>query len=460
MLFIIERLEVRSLLSAAFDLIGVTALRNDPTLSNIDGRGVSVAVIDTGLDTTHPLIAPNYITGEDITTGGSTPTVVDPHGTHVAGIIGSLPDPSRNYDGGVAPHVGIIALNVFTKGSDGTLGATNQNIEKALQWVIDHHSKYNIVAVNMSLGSGIFTSPDQVAGVAYQDEIQTLQNDGVTVVSAAGNSYGVVQDQNTGQEVSVEFPNSGAPGIISTLDVGAVWDTNEGGPFIWSNGSVDLTTAADRITSFSQRPPPAVGNGIFAPGAIITSTWPGNQLQQEQGTSQATPMVSGAVALVQDAAETFGGRLLSPTEVRNVLQSTGNTIVDGDDEDDAVWIDSNNNGVVDNGELTNLVNTGLSYLRLNVYKAVQAVRSMFTGGASANPNDPNGTISGAVLGPTLSGATVSPIEGILGTDGSKAVGSKDIDMYQFTVTSAGAVTISLSSDTSKPKDFDSYLRLF
>jgi subtilisin family serine protease len=142
-----EILELRKLLNAAYDLVGVTALRNDSNFSTIDGRGVSVAVIDTGLDITHPLIAPNYKAGADIVTGAGTPTVTNPHGTHVAGIVGSKPDASRGYEGGVAPGVGIIGLQVFTQGSNGEVGADNRSIERALQWVIDHRAQYSIVAV-------------------------------------------------------------------------------------------------------------------------------------------------------------------------------------------------------------------------------------------------------------------------------------------------------------------------
>ncbi|HEX3358813.1 MAG TPA: DVUA0089 family protein [Tepidisphaeraceae bacterium] len=461
--FWFELLELRLLLSSAYDLIGVTQLRNDPAFKNIDGRGVSVVVIDTGLDTAHPLISPNFITGLDVVSGASTPTVTNPHGTHVAGIIGSKPDPTRDYDGGVAPGVGLIAINVFSQGAGGDVSASNDDIDKALQWVIANQRKYNIVAVNMSLGSGFYTSPSQVTGDVYAGDLTTLQNNGVTIVSAAGNSYGLVQDPNTGQTENVEFPNAAAPGILSTLDVGAVWDANEGSNFIWANGSVDVTTGPDRITSFSQRPPEIKGidNGIFAPGAIITSTWPGNQLQPDQGTSQATPMVTGAVALMQDAAETFGGRLLSPIEIRNILTSTGDQITDGDDEDDAVFVDSNGNGVVDPGELQAMKNTGLNFPRMDIFKALKKIAAMFGAGSGASiSGDQNGTLSGAILGPTLNGSPVEPIEGVLGTDGNKAIGNRDVDMYQFTVTSPGKVSIQIASDPQHKADFNSYLRIF
>ncbi len=459
LILVVETLEPRTLLSAAFDLIGLTALRNDPLFSTIDGGGVSVAVIDTGLDASHPLIAPNFVAGRDVVRGVDVPTVVNPHGTHVAGIVGARADASRGFDGGVAPGVGLIGINVFTQGAGGEVSASNRNIERALQWVINNRARFNIVAVNMSLGAGFFTSASQVQGDVYRDEIQSLENAGVTIVSAAGNNYGIFRDGSTGQQFDVQFPNSAAPGIVSTLNVGAVWDANEGSGFLWGNGSVDLTTGTDRITSFSQRPPTSVGNAIFAPGAIITSTWPGNRLQQTQGTSQASPMVAGAVALLQDAAQEFGGRLLSPTEVRDILQSNGDTIIDGDNEDDAIFIDSNGNGSVDSGELLDMRNTGLSYSRLNVYNAVRAVRNLFVGG-STPAADPNGTIAGAIRGPTLSGAAVDPIRGILGTDGTRNIGAKDVDMYQFTLASPGTVTIDISSDTSNQADFDSFLRLF
>src|SRR4051812_25010374 len=106
---LIELLESRQLLNAAFDLIGLTRLRDDPQYSFLDGSGVSVAILDTGLDSSHRLLSPNYRGGVDIVSGGSTPTPVDPHGTHVAGIIGAT-DPEI----GVANHVGLLGVQVFS----------------------------------------------------------------------------------------------------------------------------------------------------------------------------------------------------------------------------------------------------------------------------------------------------------------------------------------------------------
>jgi subtilisin family serine protease len=451
-----DPLELRQLLSASLDLIGVTQLRNDPAFADIDGSGGAVAIIDTGLDETHPLLDDNYITGQDLVYGGSDTRLVDGHGTHVAGIVGAQPDSGRGFTGGVAPGTGLIGLQVFQQTASGEPGADNRSIEDALQWVIDNYVTHNIVAVNMSLGSGFYTSQSQVSGDLYRDEIETLESLGVTVVSAAGNSYGYIQDSSTGRVYDVQFPNSASPGIISTLNVGAVWDSNEGDGFIWGT-TVDRTTGSDRVTSFSQRPPTDVGNAIFAPGALVTSTWPGNQLQTTQGTSMASPMVAGAVALVQEAARKYAGRQLSPAEVRTLLQNTGDVIVDGDDEDALAYFDANGNGQIDSGESDPLTTTGNSYRRINVYNAIRSLRDQYGG---SQTGDFNGTIGGAILGPRLDGATIAPINGVLGSDGSQVLGNRDVDLYSFNVVAPGDVTIELLPHTTAPADFNSYLRVF
>ncbi|AUS99237.1 hypothetical protein CLI64_01855 [Nostoc sp. CENA543] len=406
----------------AFNLIGLTQLRNDSRFAGIDGSGMTVAVIDTGLDRTHSLLNDNYVTGWDFYYRDDNPNEgVSGHGTHVAGTVGAE-DPNI----GVAPDVNLIGLKVFP---DDASGAPNTVTEAALQWVIANKDRYNIVAVNMSLGSGFYTSASQAAGFIYLDEVRRLEELGVVVVSAAGNYF-----KNN------EYQNVGAPAIFSTLSVGAVWQDGVNRNFQWGSGGIDYTTGADRITSFSQRL--VAPNTIFAPGALIRSTVPGNRIEGMGGTSMASPIVAGAVALMQEAAMQFGGRLLSPSEVVQIMRSTADTIFDGDDEND------------------NVANTNVSYPRLNIYKAVQEIQRRFQ--QTAPSGDPNGTIQGAILGPILDGTVaINPILGSIGIDGTSTnVGNKDVDIIKFEVRSRGTITIQLSSHPTNRADFDSLLRLF
>lgn len=414
----------------AFDLIGLTQLRNDPQFAAIDGSGFSVAVIDTGIDRDHSLLANNYITGYDFRDDDDDPSDPEGHGTHVAGTVGATDETI-----GVAPGVGLIGLRVL-----GSNGGNIVDLEDSLEWVYENREQYNITAVNLSLGLGFFTSGEGLQGDIISDDIQRLEDAGVTVVSAAGNDYFV----NSGQP---NQENLAFPAISSTLAVGAVWQDGTESNVGWQNGSIDYTTGTDRITSFSQRL--NADNVVFAPGAFITSTVPGGGIRISGGTSQASPHVAGSVALIQQASLEFSGRLLTPEEVREILFSTGDLIVDGDDEDD------------------NIVNTGNSYVRINVYNAIAEVKARSDNFAPPPENNPdnivsgdsNGTILGAFIAPTIDGAPVSPIMGSIGQDGQN-IRANDVDIYSFQLASPGTVGIELSSDPNNPSDFDSYLRLF
>lgn len=414
---LVQVLEPRCLFSAALDLVGVTALRADPVFDGIDGSGMTVAVIDTGVDFSHPLLSDSLVAERDVVYGGSTQRITDSHGTHVAGILGA-----RNGSIGVATDVGMIGVQVFTETRSGGLQAFDADIEKALKWVYDNAAKYNIVAVNLSLGSGNYMSAAAAADNILYDDVKRLENAGITVVSAAGNSYADLQK-----------PGSASPAVFSTLDVGAVYETNEGRRA--GAGGTDFTTDADRLVYFSQRP--NTPNQVFAPGAYITSTVPGGKTHDLAGTSMAAPLVSGIVALMQEAAVQFGGRKLSPNEVQSIIRQTADSIVDGDDEN------------------TSVKTTGASYLRVNAYNALKAVRNLFTGGGGTGEVDPNGTIGGAVAGPALTAALSTPINSSLGSDGSASVGGDDVDLYRLTVRSPGELKIDLGTN-----GFQGVIRLF
>ena len=423
-------------MNSAFDLIGLTQLRNDPQFAGIDGSGFSVAVIDSGIDTSNALLSENYIAGFDFINRDSDPDDLVGHGTHVSGTVGA-----RDSNIGVAPDVGLIGLKV---GESRTI--SGRAVLDSLQWVLDNHEQYNIVAVNLSLGGGFFSSISEVTGDPGIELVNRLEEAGIVVVAAAGNNF-----ERKDETTINQTPNLSAPAIYSTLAVGAVWQDDRD-PFGYFRGSQN--PGADRIAVFSQRLD--ADNFILAPGALINSTYPdADGLELLPGTSMASPHVAGAVALLQEAALQFSGRLLTPDEIVEILRSTADTVVDGDDEEDIVN------------------NTGLSFPRLNIYNAVTEIKRRADGLApTPTPDDdpqepdnktpdPNGTIIGAFIGPTLDGEPVNVIDGIIGIDGNgTVVGDRDVDIFRFEVASPGEVTIEVGTRADNPEDFDTYLRLF
>ena len=109
-----------------------------------DGTGFSVAILDTGIDTDHDLFAGKIAYSGNFSTSGSTAEDIAGHGTHVAGLAAGL-------NVGVAQGADLLVLDVFEDISSGP-SAYQADIEKALKWCIRNADKYNITAVNMSLG--------------------------------------------------------------------------------------------------------------------------------------------------------------------------------------------------------------------------------------------------------------------------------------------------------------------
>ncbi len=332
-------------------VVGIDDYRADARFQGFDGSGQAIVILDTGIDLDDPFFGPDndgngisdrIVYQYDFADNDGNAGDFDGHGSNVASIAAS----SHGTYTGMAPGADIIALKVFTNAGSGHFGY----IENALQWVINNAEAYNIVSVNMSLSDGgNYSSAVTQYGIA--DELATLAAMDVMVVSASGNGF---YELNSVQGVA--YPSADP----NSLSVGAVYDANTGG-WSYGTGAIAYTTAADRITPFSQRDDSL--SDIFAPGAAITGAGAGSSLTTMHGTSQAAPHIAGIAALAQQLATEVMGRRLTYEEFSNLLQSSADIIIDGDDEND------------------NVANTGLAFPRVNVAELGEAILELAFPGA-------------------------------------------------------------------------------
>jgi hypothetical protein len=333
----------------------------NPVLANTSyrGAGYSVAVIDTGINYNDPNLGGGWgkrvIAGYNFVNNTSDPMDDNGHGTFVASEIGSS---STTYSG-VAPDVNLIALKVL----DSTGSGTYANVLNALNRVITHQAQYNIVAVNLSLGSGDYT----VNPYTYlESDFATLKSDGVFIAVAAGNDYYVDNSQ-----AGLDYPAISS----NVVSVGAVWDGNFGA-VAWANGARDTSTAADQIVSFSQR---SSALSLLAPGAIITGDGLHGGTITMAGTSMATPIVAGAAVILHEALVDSGKSAnANQNYILQLMQSTGKTVVDS------------NNGT------DNVQHTSLTFHRIDIAAALAAL-----GHGVQQPPPPTPTPPAQVQPPTL-----------------------------------------------------------
>lgn len=289
----------QAVLAQSLPLIG------QPTaaLAGLQGSGATVAVIDDGIDlfntafggcTAVGVPASCRVVANPTFVTGATPNASSAHGTNVAAIVL-----------GVAPQARVAAINVFRS----TGGALTSDILSGINWAIANRATYNIVAINMSLGDSS-RNASSCTGNAYSTPITTARNAGIHVVVAAGNA-----GFNNGAFVAGLASPACTPGVVS---VGAVYDSNLGG-LIWSSGTAaqctDSSTAGDQVTCFSMS---ANYLSLLAPGALIVAGG-----ISQGGTSQASPHVAGALAVLRSA---YTSETLAATEAR--LQTGGSPVLD------------------------------------------------------------------------------------------------------------------------------------
>jgi len=230
------------------DVIGAPA-------AGADGTGVTVAIVDSGVDAAHPDLAGRVLPGIDLVDGDDDPADAYGHGTHVAGIVAATVGGGEVV--GVAPGVHVLPVRVLDAAGNGLL----EDVVEGVRWAVAQGAD----VVNLSLGE----DATAVVGPSFAEALRAAWDAGTVPVVAAGN------------ELFADAGFSDEPVLV-----------------------VAATTRDDGVPPYSS----GVGSarwGIAAPGGVppeqepeggILSTFGGGGYAWIAGTSQAAPQVSGAVA--------------------------------------------------------------------------------------------------------------------------------------------------------------------
>lgn len=286
---------------------------NVAVIQGLTGSGQVIAVLDTGVDKTHPFFAGGKVVSEacysstvppyteSLCPGGasestapgsgvSCPAGVEgcDHGTHVAGIAAGNNGAGPGF--GVARDAGIIAIQVFSRDDyfcwdEGCAVAWISDQIRGLERVYELADDYDIAAVNMSLGGYPYYSQGScdADNAARKAAIDNLRSIDIPTVASSGNNY---YDDGIS-----------APACIS------------------SAVSVGATSDADAVATFSNV---ATFLDLLAPGVDITSSVPGGGTASFNGTSMASPHVAGAWAVLKQANP---GATVS--DILAILRNTG-----------------------------------------------------------------------------------------------------------------------------------------
>ena len=295
--------------------VGASLVRDE---LGVDGAGVGVAIIDSGVANWHDDLGTDRVVHfADFVAHLPQPHDDYGHGTHVAGIIAGSGYDSGGARRGVAPAASLIVLKVLDGAGDGYIS----NVIAAIDYVIEHRSRFNIRVLNLSVAAGV---DESYAKDPFTLAAKRAVDAGIVVVTSAGN----LGRTETGQ---IQRGGITAPGNAPwVLTVGA------------SNHQRTASRADDTLASFSSRGPTNIDRAmkpdVIAPGVGIESLGAGGSTIYNlnpaarlsgtvdtatlpylsmTGTSMASPVVAGTVALMFQANPT-----LTPNLVKAIIQYT------------------------------------------------------------------------------------------------------------------------------------------
>ncbi|MEK4969950.1 S8 family peptidase [Cytobacillus sp. FSL R7-0696] len=258
---------------------GIQLIQAPEIWKETKGKGMKVAILDTGCDMDHPDLKARIIGGRNFTDDdGSSPDILDDHnghGTHVAGTIAATANESGVI--GVAPEADLLIVKVLNKDGSGQYDWIINGILYAVEQKVD--------IISMSLGG-----PEDVPEL--HEAIQKAVGENILVVCAAGNEGD--GDDNTDE---LAYPGS----YNEVISVGAVNLNRESSPFSNSHTEIDLV----------------------APGEEILSTFLNGKYAKLSGTSMAAPHVAGALALIKDLSQvTFERDFSEPESYAQLIRRT------------------------------------------------------------------------------------------------------------------------------------------
>lgn len=305
-----------------------------------NGAGIGIAVIDTGLDFTHPDLAPAPdnpgVTSFNALAPGTSCQDDWSHGTHVAGLIAA----TDNNEGivGAAPYATLYCVKV---GADAGGYIYETDVFAGMDWILANHNQVDppIRVVNMSLGGDLGEDPGLDA--IYRSKIQALYNAGIVVVTSAGNE--------STKEISQKVP-AGFPEVISvagTVGEDGIQNCSAGffqvlgwpllapvradtaAAFTTDGAGVTISAVAEGRSDFIATSSGCTG---FFYGTLSTSLGgtttrklhlPSGTYAEARGTSFAAPVIAGAAARILQAMPTLTGTSADVEAVRTQLQSLG-----------------------------------------------------------------------------------------------------------------------------------------